>query len=180
MTGSTYFSTALGASVGILLVRVVFGSLMAAHGAQKLFGWFGGHGLDGTAGFFESLGFRPGRPFAALASATELTSGLLVLFGLLGPIGPALMLSVMIVAVFTVHWKNGVFAQSNGVEVPLLFGTAAAGLAFTGPGLLSLDAVLGLEPLWHTWIALVALGVGIFGGLGNLMTRRPPQPHGAQ
>lgn len=179
MTGSTYLPTALTVSVGILLVRIVFGSLMAAHGSQKLLGWFGGHGLDGTAGFFEALGFRPGKPFAVAASATEVAGGLLVLLGLFGPIGPALVLSVMIVAAFSVHWKNGVFAQSNGVEVPLLYGAAAAGLALTGPGLLSLDALFSLEPLWRIWIALVALALGVLGGLGNLTLRRPPQPHGA-
>src|ERR1700746_2621013 len=80
---------------GLLVARLVFGLLMAAHGAQKLFGWFGGYGLTAGSGFFESLGFRPGRLFAAVASASEVAGGLLVAFGLLGPIGPALVLAVM-------------------------------------------------------------------------------------
>src|SRR5258706_4134364 len=95
---------------GLLIARLVLGLLMAAHVAQRLFGWFGGHGLAGTAGFFESLGFRPGRLFATAAALGEVGSGLLVTLGLLGPIGPALMLSVMIVAA-SVHWPNGVFAM---------------------------------------------------------------------
>src|SRR5213078_4612310 len=91
-------------NVGLALFRFVFGLLMAAHGAQKLFGWFGGYGLAAVSGMFESLGFRPGRLFAASAASAEIASGLLVAAGLFGPVGPALMLSVMIVAALTVHW----------------------------------------------------------------------------
>src|SRR5438477_9951250 len=83
---------------GLLVARVVIGLIMAAHGAQKLLGWFGGYGLNKTGEFFAHLGFRPGRSFAALASLAEITSGLLMATGFLGPIGPALMISVMIVA----------------------------------------------------------------------------------
>ena len=108
---------------GLLLARLVVGFLMAAHGTQKLFGWFGGYGLAGTAGFFEGLGFRPGRLFTIAASLGEIVGGVLVALGLFGPIGPALILSVMIVAAGSVHWPNGVFAQNNGIEVPLLYGT---------------------------------------------------------
>ena len=119
---------------GLLLARLVLGVLMAAHGSQKLFGWFGGYGLDGTAGFFEALGFRPGRLFAATAAATEIAGGLLLALGLLGPFGAALIVSVMIVAAVSVHWQHGVFAANNGIEVPLLYGAGAAALALTGPG----------------------------------------------
>ena len=119
---------------GLMLLRVVVGPLMAAHGAQKLFGWFGGYGLAGTAGYFESIGYRPGRLFVAAAAGSEIASGVLVALGLFGPVGPALMLSVMIVAAVTVHWEHGLFAMSNGIELPLLYGGAAASLALTGPG----------------------------------------------
>src|SRR5262245_13034197 len=98
---------------GLLLARVVLGLLMACHGSQKLFGWFGGHGIAGTGGFFESLGFRPGRFFAAAAGTTEFTGGLLVASGLLGPLGPAMIVATMIVAMATVHWAHGVFAQNG-------------------------------------------------------------------
>ena len=100
---------------GLFLLRVGLGLLMAAHGAQKLFGWFGGYGLTGTGGFMEGLGFRPGRLFAAAAGGTEVVSGVLMLLGLLGPVGPALMVSVMIVAAISAHWKNGLFAQAGGM-----------------------------------------------------------------
>src|SRR5437870_13094931 len=90
-------------SIGLLIARVVIGLIMAAHGTQKLFGWFGGYGLSKTGEFFVGLGFRPGKTFAAAASLAEVTSGLLVALGFLGPIGPALMISVMIVAMMTVH-----------------------------------------------------------------------------
>src|SRR5436189_194129 len=85
---------------GLLVLRLIFGIVMAAHGAQKLFGWFGGYGLNGTGGYFESLGFRPGRFFAFAAGASEFAGGLLVAIGLFGPIGPALVLATMIVTAF--------------------------------------------------------------------------------
>src|SRR4051812_3689966 len=129
-------------SIGLLLLRVVVGLVMAAHGAQKLFGWFGGYGLNKTGEFFVHLGFEQGRAFAAAASLTEIASGLLVAVGFLGPIGPALMISVMIVAMITVHWEHGLFAANNGVEVPLLYTTVAVGLALIGYGRYSLDAWL--------------------------------------
>ncbi|HSU94588.1 MAG TPA: DoxX family protein, partial [Gemmatimonadaceae bacterium] len=146
---------------------------MAAHGSQKLFGWFGGHGIAGTGMYFESIGFRPGHLFARVASITEIVSGLLVALGLLGPVGPALMLSVMIVAAVSVHWKNGLFAMSNGIEVALFYGTVAIGLALTGFGRYSLDALLGLHSLYSPTWAFVALAIGILGGVGNLFARRP-------
>ena len=162
---------ALGAA--LLIVRLVVGTLMAAHGAQKLFGWFGGGGLAATANAFDGLGFRPGRPFAALAASTELASGALVMLGLLGPVGPALMLSVMIVAAVSVHWPHGLFASTNGIELALLYAAAALGLAFTGPGYFSLDAALGLTPLWTWPLAVCAVAVGAVGGVANLTVRRP-------
>jgi putative oxidoreductase len=148
---------------GLLFGRLVIGLLMAAHGSQKAFGWFGGYGLSGTGRFFESLGFRPGRLFAGAAAFTEIIGGLLIAFGLLGPIGPALMLSVMIVAAISVHWQGGLFAATNGIEVPLLYAVAAVTLALTGPGAYSLDALFGLPLSWSplvTWGALLAGGIG--------------------
>jgi putative oxidoreductase len=156
---------------GLFVARLVIGPLMAAHGAQKLLGWFGGYGLAGTAGFFEGLGFRPGRLFAAAASVAEIASGLLVALGLLGPVGPAIMLSVMVVA-SSVHWPN-IFAQSNGIEVPFLYAGAATALALTGYGAYSLDAALGLTPLWTSGLTWTALALGVLGGVANLGLRRP-------
>jgi putative oxidoreductase len=169
-------STLDTAGVGILVARLVLGPLMFAHGTQKLFGWFGGHGLDGTGGFFEGLGFRPGRTFAAAAGLTEALSGILILLGLLGPIGPALLLSVMIVAAISVHWQHGVFASGNGIEVPLLYATGAVALALTGPGRFSVDAALGLDRLWTPGFEWVALALAAVAGIINLALRhREPQ-----
>lgn len=162
-----------GLSAGLLVVRLVAGFLMAGHGAQKLLGWFGGHGIAGTGAFFETIGFRPGRLFATIASVTELVSGLLVAFGLLGPIGPALMLSLMIVAAVSVHWKNGLWAQAGGIEMALFYGTVAVALALTGFGAYSLDAALGLTAFYTPALAIVALVLGFLGGVGNLLVRRP-------
>lgn len=157
---------------GLLLARVVLGTLMAAHGAQKLWGWFGGYGLQGTAGFFESIGFRPGRLFAATAAVTEVASGVLLALGLLGPVAGALMVSVMVVAAISVHWPHGVFAASNGIEVPLLYGVGAAALTLTGPGAYSLDAALGLTSRWTPEVSWALLAIGVAGGLANLAIRR--------
>jgi putative oxidoreductase len=161
-------------SFGLLVLRIVVGLIMAAHGAQKLLGWFGGYGLRGTGEFFMQLGFQPGPAFAAAASISEIISGVLVALAFLGPIGPALMISVMIVAAMTVHWEHGLFAANNGIELPLLYGAAAFALALTGFGQYSLDSLLGIAghlPVTDTWIALT---IGVIGGFANLALRRRP------
>jgi putative oxidoreductase len=159
---------------GLLIARLVFGLLMAAHGSQKLFGWFGGYGLTAVSGYFESLGFRPGRFFAATAAATEITGGLLIATGFLGPIGPALVLAVMIVAAVTVHLQHGLFAATNGIELPLLYAAAVVALALSGYGAYSLDAALGLESIWTPALIWSVLVAGAIGGALNLAVRRAP------
>jgi putative oxidoreductase len=160
-------------SGGLLIARLVLGLAMAAHGTQKLFGWFGGYGLAGTGGYFEGLGFRPGRLFAAAAALGEITGGLLVTLGLFGPIGPALMISTMLVAIATVHWSNGFFASGNGVELPFLYAAGALALAFTGFGGFSLDALAGLAGLYSPGFVTLAVIAGVLGGLGTLALRQP-------
>lgn len=168
LTGTPFLDLAF------LIARVMIGLLMAAHGAQKLFGWFGGHGLHATGEFFGQLGFQPARFFATVAALAEFTSGLLIALGLFGPIGPALMLSVMVVAALSVHWRNGVFATTNGIELPLLYSIAAVRFALTGPGYYSLDAALGFQWVWTPRVIWIALAAGILGGLANLAARRRP------
>ena len=159
-------------AVGLLFLRVVLGPLMAGHGAQKLFGWFGGYGLSGTGAFFEQIGFRPGRVFATAAALGEIISGVLVALGFGGPLGPALMLSVMIVAAFSVHWGHGIFAASNGVEVPLIYAAGAIALALNGPGPYSADGWLGWTALWSPTLAWTTLVIGGVGASVNLAIRR--------
>jgi putative oxidoreductase len=160
------------ASAGLLVLRLLLGLYMAAHGAQKLFGWYGGYGLRATGEFMVQLGFQPGRAFATVASATEVVSGLLVALGLFGPVGPALMISVMIVALVTVHWNSGMFATNNGIELPLLYAVGALALALSGPGRLSLDSLFGLES-WMTPGRIYAIvAIGVAGGIMNLAVRK--------
>src|SRR5262245_2195783 len=122
----------------MLVIRVVFGLALAGHGAQKLFGWFGGYGIKGTGGFFEAIGFRPGALFAIAAGLSELCGGVLIAAGLLTPVGAAAVLSAMLVAMISVHWKNGFFATGNGIELPFLYAVAAVAVAWAGAGAYSL------------------------------------------
>lgn len=165
--------------LGFLLARVLVGLFVAAHGAQKLFGWFGGHGLQGTSQFFAQLGFQPAGLFALAAGLGEFTSGLLIALGLLGPVGPALLIAVMLVAILTVHLRNGLFTATNGIELPFLYSVAAVRFAMTGPGRYSLDTALGLHWASHPAVVWIALAVGVFGGILNLALRRPPPPQAA-
>src|SRR5215813_11309791 len=105
--------------LGLFLLRLTVGLTLAVHGSQKLFGWFGGYGLNATGQFFEALGFRPGRRHALMAGLVEVGGGLLLALGLLTPLGAALVASVMLVATLSVHVKNGFFASSGGYEYNL-------------------------------------------------------------
>ena len=157
--------------VGLLIARAVFGLLLAAHGCQKLFGWFGGSGMSRTNMFFESLGFRPGRLFVVLTALAECGGGLLLALGLVQPVAAAPIIAVMIVAIATVHWGNGLLAP-DGIEHPFLYLTAALSLALTGAGAYSVDAVLGLSDWWTPQVTAFALGTGVLGGLVSLGLRR--------
>jgi putative oxidoreductase len=149
--------------IGFLLLRLTVGLTLAAHGAQKLFGWFGGPGLDGTGGFFEKLGFVPGRRHALMAGLAEAGGGLFLALGLVTPFAASVVLAVMLVAAVTVHLKQGFFVTTGGFEYTLILASAALSLAFTGPGSLSLDALLGFDQggaLWGGMALLVGLAAG--------------------
>jgi putative oxidoreductase len=146
-------------SIAFLIVRLILGLGMAAHGCQKLFGWFGGHGVAGTGGFFEGIGFRPGHIFAAMAGLGEATGGILTVLGLGGALGPTIIVIVMLVAIGSVHIDKGFFTSEGGWELPSLNIAAALAVAFGGSGIYSLDNALGLNFLTdpvQIWYALAA------------------------
>jgi len=154
----------------ILIIRLFFGLAIAAHGAGKLFR-FAGHGLKATGGMFEMAGFRPGVPFAAAAGLTEFGGGILMTLGFLTPLGAAGIVSTMIVAMMSMHVKNGFFAMNNGIELPFLYAVAAVAIAFSGGGAFSLDALLGLGFLHEPYVVMGALVLAVFGAVVTLSLR---------
>lgn len=132
--------------VGLLVLRVVLGVIFAAHGAQKLFGSFGGPGLEGTAGFHGQLGIKPPYLMAVLAGLAEFVGGILVAVGFLTPIAAVALVVTMAVAVLTVHLRNGFFNMNGGYEFNLALAAMALALIFAGAGALSIDGTLGI--LW--------------------------------
>jgi len=140
-------------NIGLFILRVTLGLSLAAHGTQKLFGWFGGPGIDGIAQFLATLGFPPGRRQAVMAGLAETGGGCFLALGLLTPFAAATVVSVMFVAVFTVHIKKGFFVHNGGYEYNIMVAVAALTLAFAGPGSISLDAWFGHYregPFWGT------------------------------
>jgi putative oxidoreductase len=128
--------------IGALALRVPVGIIFAAHGAQKLFGWFGGYGLEGTGQFFGSVGLNPGYLMALLAGAAEFFGGLALVFGLLVRPAAGALSFAMLVAIFTVHWSKGFFVGSGGYEFALALFAASLALVFSGAGRLSADRAI--------------------------------------
>ena len=106
-------------NIGLLIIRLVIGLLFVGHGAQKLFGWFGGYGLKGTGGWFESIGIKPGVTMALIAGLTELIGGILFTLGLLTPLAGIMIAGTMVMAIVKVHAPNGLWATENGYEYNL-------------------------------------------------------------
>lgn len=129
-------------NLGLLLIRLVIGILFIGHGAQKLFGWFGGYGLKGTGGWFDSIGMKPGVTMALFAGLAELIGGILFALGLLTPLAGIMIAGTMVMAIVKVHFSNGLWATANGYEYNLTLLAVAIGVALTGPGLYSFDAFL--------------------------------------
>ena len=144
------------------LLRVLVGGLFIGHGTQKLFGWFGGYGPDGTGQFFESVGIRPGRRNAMVAGASEAGGGALLAAGLLTPVAGTLITAVMAQAIRTLKMDKGPFAQDGGWELEALLAATALTFVEIGPGPLSLDHALGMEHSGTGW-ALLALAAGLAG-----------------
>jgi putative oxidoreductase len=147
-------------NVGLLLLRIVVGALFVGHGTQKLFGWFGGHGPEGTGKFLGSLGYSPERPAAYLAGGAETTGGALLLLGFLTPLGSAMIIGVMVNASIAVHLPKGLWNSEGGFELPLVYATAAAALAFSGPGRYSIDRAIGWD-LAGVWYGIGAIALGL-------------------
>ncbi|MFN2448714.1 MAG: DoxX family protein [Candidatus Baltobacteraceae bacterium] len=149
--------------IALLLSRLTLGGSIASHGAQKMFGVLGGPGLKATAESMESLGFSPGGRYAPMVAATEMTSGMLMMLGAFGPVAPAMLLSVMVVAIETVHKPKGYFAQNGGYEMNTMYILNAVLLANEGYGAYSVDEMLAvrtkLRPI-HGWLTLLAGAAG--------------------
>ncbi|MGE5227809.1 MAG: DoxX family protein [Planctomycetaceae bacterium] len=158
-------------NIGMLLSRLILGSLFVGHGTQKLFGWWHGGGVGGTGDAFERAGFGPGRRFAVLAGMTETAGGLMVAAGFLTPLGAAAVIGVMTAAIGAVHLRNGLWNTNGGIEFPLLAATVAATVAFTGPGGISLDSALGWHLAGPSW-GVLAIALGLVSGMAMLGWRR--------
>lgn len=151
--------------IGLLILRIVFGGLFAAAGAQKLFGWFGGMSLAENGFMFEAIGYQPGVLFAVIAGLLELVGGLLLLLGLFTPLASAIVLGVMINAV-SATWSAGLFAM-DGYQMALLYATVGAAFAFTGAGAFALDHGRPWQRHGARW-ALISIGLGIASAIGTL------------
>jgi putative oxidoreductase len=169
-------------SYGLLLLRVVIGGIFFAHGAQKLFGWWGGGGLKGTAGWLGSMGFRSPSVMALLVALAE-SSGLLFALGLLTPLAALGMCSAMLVAIGAVHWDKGFWLANGGYEFNLALLSAAVAVAATGPGRFSLDRAIGWDDnLSGVWWGVAVLGIAAIAAtviLGPLRTAPPPAAEAA-
>ncbi len=160
-------------SAGLLILRIALGGIFFAHGAQKLFGWFGGRGISGHAGFLESLGVRPARLLAAVSGLGEFFGGLGVLSGFLMPLPAAAIIGAMSVAIIKVHLPKGFWNHDGGMEYPFVLAVLAFVIGLVGPGRCSLDRVLGIRlPEPWTYIVVLAL-TALF--VGYAVTRQAPR-----
>lgn len=164
-------------NLALIVLRVVVGALFVGHGAQKLFGWFGGHGPKATGTFFESVGMKPGRAMALIAGGAELIGGLLVGVGLVVPAGAAMLSAVMLVAVWTVHRAHGLWVSENGFEYNLVLLAVLFAVTATGAGDWSLDALWNINDAGEGWalaqLAAALLGACVAVALPRILANRP-------
>ena len=157
---------AISLGLGLLIIRLVGGLTIAAHGAQKLFGWFDGPGLTKITQGFEKQGFKPAWLWVILVILGEFGGGLSVALGFLTPLGAAGMFGAMLMAIFKSHWKNGFWNSKRGLEFPLALLAMGVGIGLTGPGMYSLDALFGIAlpyPVVFLLLAVAALIVDVIG-----------------
>ena len=161
---------------GRLILRLIVGGYFVGHGTQKLFGWFGGHGPEGTGQFFESLGLRPGKRHAVAAGTAEVSGGALLVAGAATPVAASVLTATMLTAINRVHLKNGPWVANQGYEYNLVLIAVALALAETGPGSPSIDDAIGAK--WHgpKW-AFRSLVLGILGAVGaHIVAESTPAP----
>ncbi|HET9222996.1 MAG TPA: DoxX family protein [Roseiflexaceae bacterium] len=157
--------------LGLLVLRVFVGLVVAAHGAQKLFGWFGGAGMQGFSGWMASIGLKPARLWGLAGGLGEFGGGLLLALGLLNPLGSLAIIAAMVMAIALAHWSKGFWGVKGGYEFPLTLLVSSAVLGLVGPGAYSLDAALGIAlPPLIFWAGLLA--IALVDGYGISLTRQ--------
>jgi putative oxidoreductase len=166
--------------LSLLAARLTIGASIGAHGAQKMFGAFGGPGLEGASQFMGSLGFEPPEKYARAASATEMASGALIALGALGPVGPAMLVSVMVSAIETVHRPKGYWNTEGGFEMNVMYMLVALLLATEGYGSFSVDALLGIHERTGPMLGWLGLAGGATAALFMLSQRRESLQRGQQ
>lgn len=162
--------------LGLLTLRLTAGTLLTGHGMQKLAGKFGGYGLAGTGQFMESLGLQPGQAWAAVAGLSE-AGGALIALGFLEPLGEIGVIAAMTMAIGKAHWGKPIWVTSGGGELPATNIAIASTLLLTGPGVISLDTLLGTR-LPKSFTLLAAAGAA--GAVAYGLTRKPPTSQGGQ
>jgi putative oxidoreductase len=165
--------------LGRLILRLIVGGYFVGHGTQKLFGWFGGYGPEGTGQFFESIGLRPGKRHALAAGAAEAGGGALLVAGAATPIAASVLTATMLTAINRVHLKNGPWVSDQGYEYNLVLIAVTLALAETGPGHPSIDDAIGAK--WHgpKW-AFRSLVLGVIGAVGaHIVAESAPAPEPA-
>lgn len=159
-----------------LVVRLVVGGLMAGHGAQKLFGWFGGGGVEGTTGMMEAMEMRPPRQWALLAGLSEFGGGAMTAVGALSPVGPLGIIGAMSMATVKAHWGKPIWNTKGGAELPVINLASAAALALVGPGRYSIDRALGIRlPRWIGVLGLLGVGLALARAMQPQETKAVPQ-----
>ena len=160
--------------IGLLIFRLTIGGLLAGHGSQILFKWFGGSGLKGTAQMLESMELRPGIPWATAAAASQFGGGVLTGLGLLHPLGPIGTMGGMVVAIVKAHWGKPIWANRGGAELPITYLAMALGLICTGPGRFSLDRLFGIRLPRALVVTIASVEAALV--LNSLKPRPTPAP----